>query len=160
MKSKSALLVKTKSGKKGYVYYEASETLDKAGKLSKKMMSLMNRPKGPDVMNDVNRLKTLNANQANRKKEKHICPLQLDIIERLIFQYSNEGETVGDPFGGLFSTPYVSLEMKRKAWSFELNPNYYDDGLYYLKSMEYQLNVPTLFDLVNQQSFNNAKKVI
>lgn len=129
------------------LHIEASETLDKAGKLSKKMMSLMNRPNGPDVMNDVNRLKTLNANQKNRKKEKHICPLQLDIIERLIFQYSNPGEIVGDPFGGLFSTPYVALKMDRKAWAVELNPDYYDDGLYYLKSIEYQLNVPTLFDM-------------
>ena len=129
------------------LHLDACETLDKVGKLSKKMMSLMNRPKGNDVMNDVNRLKTLNANQTNRKKEKHICPLQLDIIERLIFQYSNEGETVGDPFGGLFSTAYQSLIMKRKAWSFELNPNYYDDGLFYLKSIEYKLSVPTLFDL-------------
>lgn len=129
------------------LHLEASETLDKAGKLSKKMMTLMNRPKSDNVMNDVSRLKTLNANQTNRKKEKHICPLQLDIIERLIFQYSNEGEIVGDPFGGLFSTPYMALKMKRKGWSFELNPDYYDDGLYYLKSIEYKLSVPTLFDL-------------
>ncbi len=129
------------------LHIDASETLDKAGKLSKKMMTLMNRPTGLDVMNDVNRLKTLNANQANRKKEKHICPLQLDIIERLIFQYTNEGEVVGDPFGGLFSTAYQALKMKRKAWSFELNPDYYDDGLFYLKSIEYQLSVPTLFDI-------------
>ena len=62
----------------------------------------MNRPTGADVMNDVNRLKTLNANQKNRKKEKHICPLQLDIIERLIFQYSNEGEIIGDSFWWTF----------------------------------------------------------
>jgi len=130
------------------LHIDACEVLDKAGKLSKKMMTLMNRPNGNDVMNDVSRLKTLNANQANRKKEKHICPLQLDIIERLIFQYSNEGETIGDPFGGLFSTAYQSLKMNRKAWSMELNPDYYDDGLFYLKSIEYQLSVPTLFDMV------------
>lgn len=129
------------------LHIDACETLDKAGKLSKKMMSLMNRPNTPDVMNDVNRLKTLNANQANRKKEKHICPLQLDIIERLIFQYTNEGEMVGDPFGGLFSTAYQALKMNRKAWSMELCENYYDDGLFYLKSIEYKLSVPTLFDL-------------
>lgn len=129
------------------LHLDACETLDKAGKLSKKMMSLMNRPNGNDVMNDVNRLKTLNANQKNRKKEKHICPLQLDIIERLVFQYSNPGETVGDPFGGLFSTPYVSVKMNRKAWAVELNPDYYDDGLFYLKSIEYELSVPTLFDM-------------
>ena len=132
-------------------HLEASEILDKAGKLSKKMMTLMNNPPGPDVMNDVSRLKTLNANQKNRKKEKHICPLQLDIIERLIFQYSNEGEIVGDPFGGLFSTPYMALKMQRKAWSFELNPDYYDDGLFYLKSIEYQLNCPTLFDYYEEK---------
>lgn len=130
------------------LHIEASEVLDQVGKLSKKMMTLMNRPSGPDVMNDVNRMKTLNANQINRKKEKHICPLQLDIIERLIFQYTNEGEIVGDPFGGLFSTAYQALKMKRKSWAFELNPDYYDDGLYYLKSIEYQLSVPTLFDMV------------
>lgn len=130
------------------LHIDACDTLDKVGKLSKKMMSLMNRPNTPDVMNDVNRLKTLNANQANRKKEKHICPLQLDIIERLIFQYTNEGETVGDPFGGLFSTAYQSLKMKRKAWSMELAESYFDDGLFYLKSIEYQLSVPTLFDII------------
>lgn len=96
-------------------------------------------------------MKTLNANQKNRKKEKHICPLPLDIIERLIFQYSNEGEIVGDPFGGLFSTPYMALKMQRKAWSFELNPDYYDDGLFYLKSIEYQLNCPTLFDYYEEK---------
>ena len=132
------------------LHLDASEVLDKAGKLSKKMMTLMNRPNGPDVMNDISRLKTLNANQTNRKKEKHICPLQLDIIERLIFQYSNEGETVGDPFGGLFSTAYQSLIMKRKSWAFELNPDYYDDGLFYLKSIEYKLSVPTLFDVIEE----------
>lgn len=137
------------------LHIEASETLDKAGKLSKKMMSLMNRPKSNDVMNDVNRLKTLNANQANRKKEKHICPLQLDIIERLIFQYSNEGEVVGDPFGGLFSTAYQALQMKRKAWSMELNSNYFDDGAHYLKSIEYEMSVPTLFDVLE-----NEKEVV
>lgn len=131
------------------LHIDACETLDEVGKLSKKMMSLMNRPVTTDVMNDVNRLKTLNANQANRKKEKHICPLQLDIIERLIFQYSNEGEEVGDPFGGLFSTAYQALKMNRKAWSMELAEPYFDDGLYYLKSIEYQLSVPTLFDMVD-----------
>lgn len=131
-------------------HVDACETLDKVGKLSKKMMTLMNRPQDGSVMNDISRLRTLNANQVNRKKEKHICPLQLDIIERLIFQYTNEGETVGDPFGGLFSTPYMSLMMKRKSWAFELNPDYYDDGLFYLKSIEYKINIPTLFDLFDE----------
>jgi DNA modification methylase len=99
------------------------------------------------VWTDVNRMNTLNANQANRKKEKHICPLQLDIIRRLIGRFTMKGDKIDDPFGGLFSTPYVALEMERHAVSAELNPNYYDDGLFYLKSIEYKINVPTLFDL-------------
>ena len=91
-------------------------------------------------------MNTLNANQVNRKKEKHICPLQLDIIERLIKRFTNKEDLVDDPFGGLFSTAYKSLELGRKAISTELNSEYYDDGLFYLKSIEYKISAPTLFD--------------
>jgi DNA modification methylase len=59
-----------------------------------------------------------------------------------------KGELVDDPFGGLFSTAYKAIEMGRNAISTELNPDYYDDGLFYLKSVEYKVNVPTLFDLI------------
>ena len=121
--------------------------LEKAGKLSRLFMTIPPTSNTDMVWTDVNRMNTLNANQANRKKEKHICPLQLDIIERLINRFTMEGDVVDDPFGGLFSTAYKALEMKRKAISSELNPSYYDDGLFYLKSIEYKINVPTLFDL-------------
>lgn len=122
--------------------------LDAVGKLSKLFMTIPPTSSNELVWTDINRMNTLNANQANRKKEKHICPLQLDIIKRLIFRFTNEGDTVDDPFGGLMSTAYTSLEMKRKAISAELNPEYYDDGLFYLKSIEYKINVPTLFDFI------------
>jgi DNA modification methylase len=102
------------------------------------------------VWTDINRMNTLNANQANRKKEKHICPLQLDIIERLINRFTMKGDKIDDPFGGLFSTAYKALEMGRSAVSAELNPEYYDDGLFYLKSIEYKINVPTLFDFMTE----------
>ena len=121
--------------------------LDKAGKLSRLFMTIPPTSNSDMVWTDVNRMNTLNANQANRKKEKHICPLQLDIIERLINRFSMKGDLIDDPFGGLFSTAYKALEMERKAISAELNPNYYDDGLFYLKSIEYKINVPTLFDI-------------
>lgn len=121
--------------------------LEKAGKLSRLFMTIPPTSPTDMVWTDVNRMNTLNANQANRKKEKHICPLQLDIIERLINRFTMKGDIVDDPFGGLFSTAYKALEMERKAISAELNPNYYDDGLFYLKSIEYKINVPTLFDL-------------
>jgi DNA modification methylase len=123
------------------------QDLDDAGKLSKLFMTIPPISSNDLVWTDINRMNTLNANQTNQKKEKHICPLQLDIIERLIYRFTNEGEIVDDPFGGLFSTAYKALEMKRKAISAELNPDYYDDGLFYLKSIEYKISVPTLFDL-------------
>lgn len=122
--------------------------LDKHSRLSKLFMTIPPTSNSDMVWTDINRMKTLNANQANRKREKHICPLQLDIIERLINRFTNEGDVIDDPFGGLFSTPYMALKMKRGAISVELNPDYYDDGLFYLKGLEYELNAPTVFDMV------------
>lgn len=130
-------------------HLKTCEQLEEKGKLSKLFMTLPPQSSNENVWDDINRMKTLNANQVNRKKEKHICPLQLDIIERLINRYSNINELVLDPFGGLFSTAYMAMKMGRKSLSFELNPEYYDDGLFYLKSLEYQLKVPTLFDIAN-----------
>ena len=126
----------------------ACENLEKQGKLSRLFMTLPTHSNNKDVWTDINRMNTLNTNQANRKKEKHICPLQLDIIERLINRFTMKGDLIDDPFGGLFSTPYKALEMERKAISTELNPEYYDDGLFYMKSIEYKINVPTLFDAI------------
>lgn len=125
-----------------------SNDLDEMGKLSKLFMTVPPTSHNDTVWTDVNRMNTLNANQANRKKEKHICPLQLDIIERLINRFTMKGDVVDDPFGGLFSTAYKALEMERKAISTELNPSYYDDGLFYLKSIEYKINVTSLFDIL------------
>ncbi len=128
-------------------HLKACEDLEEAGKLSRLFMTLPTHSNNDMVWTDINRMNTLNANQVNRKKEKHICPLQLDIISRLINRFTMKGEIVDDPFGGLFSTAYKALEMGRGAISTELNPEYYDDGLFYLKSIEYKINVPTLFDL-------------
>lgn len=125
------------------------EDLEKSNRLSKLFMAIPPTSSNDLVWTDINRMNTLNANQVNRKKEKHICPLQLDIIRRLITRFTNEGDLVDDPFGGLFSTPYVALEMKRRAVSAELNSDYYDDGLFYLKSIEYKINAPTLFSFEN-----------
>lgn len=58
--------------------------------------------------------------------EKHICPLQLDTIERLIYLYSNVGDTVFTPFMGIGSEAYQAVKMGRKAIGFELKESYYD----------------------------------
>ncbi len=132
-------------------HLKVCKDLEKAGKLSRLFMTIPPTSNSDLVWTDVNRMNTLNANQANRKKEKHICPLQLDIIERLINRFTMKGDVIDDPFGGLFSTAYKALEMGRKCVSTELNPNYYDDGLFYLKSIEYKINVPTLFDMFDDE---------
>lgn len=129
-------------------HLKVCEDLEGINKLSALFMTLPIHSNNELVWSDINRMNTLNTNQANRKKEKHICPLQLDIIERLINRFTNKGELIDDPFGGLFSTAYKSIEMQRKCISTELNPSYYDDGLFYLKSIEYKINIPTLFDLI------------
>jgi len=58
--------------------------------------------------------------------EKHICPLQLDVSERLILLYSNAGETVFSPFGGIGSEGFQALKMNRKSISIELKQSYFD----------------------------------
>jgi DNA modification methylase len=122
--------------------------LDEMEKLSSTFMTLPVHSNNDMVWTDVNRMRTLNANQVNGKKEKHICPLQFDIIERLINRYTMPGEVVDDPFGGLFSTAYKAIEMGRKAVSVELNSEYFNDGNYYVRAMNHKLSVPTLFDLM------------
>lgn len=129
-------------------HLELSEELEKLGKLSSLFMTLPTHSNNELVWTDINRMNTLNANQANKKKEKHICPLQLDIIERLIFRFSNQGENIFDPFGGLMSTSYVASKLKRKSRCHELNSQYFADGLYHLKAQEYKLSVPTLFEII------------
>ncbi len=57
--------------------------------------------------------------------EKHICPLQLDTIERIIHLYSNEGETIFSPFGGIGSEGFCAIKMNRKSISIELKESYF-----------------------------------
>ena len=57
--------------------------------------------------------------------EKHICPLQLDTIERLIHLYSNKGDTVFTPFMGIGSEVYQAVKMNRNGIGFELKESYY-----------------------------------
>ena len=78
----------------------------------------------------------------------HVCPLQLDIVERLINRYSNPGEVVFDPFGGIMTVPYMAVKMGRDGWANELNPDYFRDGLGYLKEADAERDVPTLLDLL------------
>jgi ribosomal protein S8 len=65
-------------------------------------------------------------NARDERDEKHICPLQLETIERLILLYSNEGDTVYTPFMGIGSEVYQAVKMGRKAVGHELKQSYFD----------------------------------
>jgi len=138
----------------GYNYKQhvaAAEKLHSVGRLPKKF-SLMQPPVSDEqaeyIWDDVLRMNTLNMRQALKKKEQHVCPLQLDIIERCIERWSNLGDVVLDPFGGIASTPYMAVKMGRYGIGVELNADYWKDGCVYLREAEALQNVPTLFDLV------------
>ena len=78
------------------------------------------------VWYDVDYSRTLQYTTArDGNDEKHICPLQLDTIERVIHLYSNKGETVGSFFGGIGSEGYTALKMGRKSVSIELKESYF-----------------------------------
>lgn len=79
--------------------------------------------------------------------EKHICPLQLDTIERCIKMYSNRDEVVLTPFMGIGSEAYMALKLGRKAIGIELKESYFNVAVKNLLSVEAQKATPTLFDL-------------
>jgi len=127
-------------------HLEIAETLEKNGKLSATFGTMSPSATDANTWDDVMRFRTLNLDQANAKKQKHVCPLQLDLIERLIIRYSNEGEKVLDPFGGIMSVPYVAVKTGRFGMGIELSADYYRDGVKYLKDMEQKICAPTLFE--------------
>lgn len=133
-------------------HVKIGEDLDARGCLPSSFMSLAPGSNHPDVWHDINRMITLNGEQTSRGLQNHICPLQLDIIKRLINRYSNPGETVYDPFGGLMSVPYTAIKMGRRGEGVELNTRYFFDGVHYCKAAESEISMPSLFDLEPQPS--------
>jgi len=78
--------------------------------------------------------------------------LQFDIVDRLIERFSNPGDLVFDPFGGLMTVPNRALRLGRRGYASELNPSYWLDGVAYLEATEREVSMPTLFDLLEESS--------
>ncbi|HJQ00107.1 MAG TPA: DNA methyltransferase [Jatrophihabitans sp.] len=123
------------------------EILDARGALPATFMSLAPGSHHPEVWHDVNRMLTLNTEQSRRAQAMHVCPLQFDIVDRLILRYSNPGDLVYDPFGGLFTVPVRALHHGRRGRAVELNTGYFLDGVKYLQAEERERDMPGLFDL-------------
>ncbi|MDR5824725.1 DNA methyltransferase [Caballeronia sp. LZ043] len=131
-------------------HVKIGEELEARGALPSTFMSLAPGSHHPDVWHDVTRMLTLNGEQAKRAVEKHICPLQFDIVDRLIDRYSNRDELVYDPFCGLGTVPYRAILKGRRGGGSELNPTYFMDQVHYLKSAEREFTMPSLFDTLEE----------
>ena len=78
------------------------------------------------VWMDIRQSDTLQKNSAREEKdERHICPLQLEVIRRCIELWTNPGDIVLEPFGGIGSVPYVARKLERRAIACELKESYY-----------------------------------
>ena len=98
------------------------------------------------VWMDINYSNTLNAQSGRESNdEKHICPLQLETIERAITLWTNEGDTVLTPFLGIGSEVYESIKMGRFGIGFELKESYFNEAIRNCRSAEMEFNQPSLF---------------
>lgn len=126
-----------------------AKRLDENGKLPASFMVVAPGSWNMDVWDDINRMRTLNTSQSRKRAQMHVCPLQLDIVERLINRYSNPGDVVLDPFGGLMTVPLVAVQKERFGIGIELSADYFRDGVGYLQTAELQRGEPTLFDFID-----------
>lgn len=133
-------------------HIEARDSNDARGHLPRTFMSLAPGAHDPDTWDDVNRMRTLNTEQAAKGREKHVCPLQFDIVDRLIDRFSMEGELVYDPFAGLGTVPMRAVLKGRRGAGSELNPDYFAHSVRYLQEAERKVAVPTLFGMLGLEN--------
>lgn len=96
-------------------------------------------------------MRTLNTAQSQKRQALHICPFPIGIVQRLINRYSNPGETVYDPFGGLMTVPKTAVDMGRSGIGCELNTDYFRDGVGYLREADAKREVPSLLDFLGMR---------
>jgi hypothetical protein len=126
-----------------------ADAVDRTGWLPSTFMLLQPQSWHPDVWTDITRMRTLNGSQAAKGREMHLCPLQFDIVDRLIEQHSMPDEIVLDPFGGLMTVPYCAVKLGRHGFGIELNNRYFLDGAAYCAAAERDKSMPGLFDLLD-----------
>lgn len=99
------------------------------------------------VWYEIAEMSTLNPGSgADNADERHICPLQLPLIERAVRLWSNPGETVLSPFAGIGSEGFVSIQHGRRFIGCELKPSYWQTAVRNLQRAEAEANLPSLFD--------------
>lgn len=157
---KLAGIFATESLKQVYDYethVTIGEALELRGALPARFSTISPGSHDDNVWTDVNRMHTLNGSQAKKGLQAHVCPLQFDIVDRLIDRYSQKGELVFDPFGGLMTVPYRAVLKGRKGRGVELNTGYFFDGIKYLQAAENKVSIPTLFDYLDSEHDGETK---
>lgn len=102
----------------------------------------------PEVWTDVARMYGANTMQSAKGREQHLCPLPFDIVDRAIRNWSNPGELVYDPFGGLMTVPLRAVKHGRRGAASELNPDYFLDGVSLLREQDAGRATGDLFSLL------------
>lgn len=101
------------------------------------------------VWMDITPSKTLQRKSAREEKdERHICPLQLEVIERAIELWTNPSDVVFDPFDGIGSTGYVALKMGRRHLGIELKESYYKQAVSNFQAAEREAEEISMFELM------------
>ena len=132
-------------------HVELAKKLDEDGHLPATFMVVAPGSWTDQVWDDVNRMRTLNTTQSQQNRVMHVCPLQLDIVDRLINRYSNPGDLVLDPFGGLGTVALEAIKAKRRGYTIELNNDYFRDAVGYLRDYEdTSCQTMSLFDLMEE----------
>lgn len=107
----------------------------------------------PWVWWDIQRIAVLNGRVAKESEdEKHIAPLQLDLIERCITRWSNPGDVCLDYFSGIGSVAWKAIQMGRRGLGIELKRSYHQLACKFLAEMELQLAQPTMFDMAELEA--------
>ena len=105
------------------------------------------------VWMDINPTRVLAyADGRDEKDERHICPLQLDVIDRCLDMWSNPGDLVLSPFAGVGSELHEAVMMGRRAIGFELKKSYFDQAVNNLKRAEREMKNGDLFDLIPEEA--------
>lgn len=127
-------------------HIKIGEALESRNALPATFMAIAPGSHHPQVWHDINRMLTLNGSQARRQVQLHICPLQYDIVDRIITRYSNEGDVVFDPFAGIGTVPVRALKLRRSGHGVELNAESVKDAVIYLDAAEREMETLSLFD--------------
>ena len=128
-------------------HVEVANALDERNRLPATFMCVAPGSHSEWAWHDVVRMKTLNGKQSQRNLALHVCPLQTDIVERLVERFTNKDEVVLDPFAGIGTVPYCAIKLGRQGRGVELNAEYFRDSLRYVEEAERDTSMPTLFDL-------------